>query len=55
MKKVVFALVVAAGLTACGSGASKEATTDSTAVVVDSAVATTDTTAAPVATDSVAK
>lgn len=54
MKKVVFALVIAAGLTACGS-ASTEATTDSTAVAVDTAVATTDTTAAPVATDSVAK
>jgi len=51
MKKVVFALVIAAGLTACGS-ASTEATTDSTAVAVDS-TATTDTTAAPAATDSV--
>jgi ABC-type glycerol-3-phosphate transport system substrate-binding protein len=53
MKKVVFALVIAAGLTACGSGKSEEAVTDSTAVAVDSTVVTTDTTAAPVATDSV--
>jgi ABC-type glycerol-3-phosphate transport system substrate-binding protein len=52
MKKVVFALVIAAGLTACGN-ASNEAKSDSTAVAVDTAVATTDTTAAPAATDSV--
>lgn len=55
MKKVVFALVIAAGLTACGSGKSEATATDSTAVAVDSTVATTDTTAAPVAADSVAK
>jgi ABC-type glycerol-3-phosphate transport system substrate-binding protein len=48
MKKVVFALVVAAGLTACGSGASSEAKTDSTAVAVDSAKVDT---TAPAAVD----
>ena len=46
MKKVIAIFAITA-LVACG-GASTEATTDSTAVVVDSAVATADTTAAPV-------
>lgn len=36
MKKVLFALFIAAGLTACGGTASTEATSDSTTVVVDS-------------------
>jgi thiol:disulfide interchange protein len=47
-------VLLAVGMASCGS-ASTEAKSDSTAVAVDSAVATTDTTAAPVATDSVAK
>lgn len=43
MKKVIAIFAIAA-LTACGSGKGTEGTTDSTAVVVDSAVANTDTT-----------
>lgn len=39
MKKVLFALFIAAGLTACGGKASTEATTDSTTVTTDSTAA----------------
>ena len=46
-------VLLAVGMASCGS-ASTEAKSDSTAVAVDT-TATTDTTAAPVATDSVAK
>jgi uncharacterized protein YcfL len=50
MKKVIAIFAIATTLVACGGNASTEATTDSTAVVVDSAVVTADTTAvAPVA------
>lgn len=56
MKKVIFALVIATSLVACGGNASTEATaTDSTAVdstKVDSAAVAADTTAV---VDSVAK
>lgn len=48
-------VLLAVGMVACGSPKSEGTATDSTAVAVDTAVATTDTTAAPVATDSVAK
>lgn len=45
MKKVIAIFAVAAVLTACGGkGTSTEATTDSTAVAVDSAVVNADTT-----------
>jgi len=51
MKKVLFALVIATSLVACGGNASTEATAtdstavDSTAVAVDSAAVVADTTA----------
>jgi ABC-type glycerol-3-phosphate transport system substrate-binding protein len=48
MKKVLFALFIAAGLTACGGNASTEATTDSTAVVTDSSAVAVDSTSTPV-------
>jgi len=47
MKKVLFALFIAAGLTACGN-ASTEATTDSTAVATDSSAVAVDSTSTPV-------
>ena len=47
MKKVIAIFAIATTLVACGN-ASTEATTDSTAVVVDSAVVNADTTAVPV-------
>jgi hypothetical protein len=43
------ALIVALGMTACGSSATSEAKVDSTAVATDSATITADTTTAPVA------
>ena len=43
------ALIVAVGMTACGSSATSEAKADSTAVATDSATITADTTTAPVA------
>jgi uncharacterized protein YcfL len=49
MKKVIAILVIATTLVACGGNATTEATTDSTAVAVDSTVATADTAVAPVA------
>ena len=50
MKKVIAIFAIATTLVACGGKGTSEATTDSTAVVVDSAVVTADTTAvAPVA------
>lgn len=53
MKKVLFAFValLTVGLVACGGNASTEATTDSTAVAVDSVKA--DSVAAPAVVDSV--
>lgn len=53
MKKIIAIFAVATTLVACG-GKGTEQTSDSTAVVVDSAVVTQDTTAAPttVAADS---
>ena len=53
MKKVI-AIVAIAALVACG-GASTEATTYSTAVVVDSAVVTVDTAVAPAVDTVIAK
>jgi uncharacterized protein YcfL len=47
MKKVLFALFIAAGLTACGN-ASTGATTDSTTVVTDSSAVAVDSTSTPV-------
>jgi uncharacterized protein YcfL len=52
MKKVIAIFAIATTLVACG-GASTEATTDSTAVVVDSAVSNIDTTAVAPAVDTV--
>jgi uncharacterized protein YcfL len=52
MKKVIAIFAITA-LVACG-GASTEATTDSTAVVVDSAVVNADTTADAVVVDTTA-
>lgn len=43
------ALIVAVGMTACGSSATSEVKADSTAVKTDSATITADTTTAPVA------
>jgi uncharacterized protein YcfL len=51
MKKVIAIFAIATTLVACGGNASTEATTDSTAVVVDSAVVNADTTAAPAVVD----
>jgi ABC-type Fe3+-hydroxamate transport system substrate-binding protein len=50
MKKVIFAFVIAASLTACGGNASTEVTTDSTAVSTDSTKTVTDSTSAVVDT-----
>ena len=50
MKKVIFALVIAASLTACGGSSSTEVATDSTAVSTDSTATTTDSTSAVVDT-----
>lgn len=56
MKKVLFALVIATSLVACGGNASTEATTtDSTAVVADTTAVAVDTTAVAPATDSIVK
>ena len=58
MKKVIaiFAIATSTLLVACGGKGTTEATTDSTAVAVDSAVVNADTTATPVAdTTSVVK
>jgi ABC-type glycerol-3-phosphate transport system substrate-binding protein len=56
MKKVIAIFAIATTLVACGGNASTEATTDSTAVVVDSAVVNADTTAtAPAADTTIAK
>jgi hypothetical protein len=52
MKKVIAIFAIASTLVACGGKATTEQTSDSTAVAVDSAVVTQDTTAAPVAADS---
>jgi ABC-type glycerol-3-phosphate transport system substrate-binding protein len=54
MKKVIAIFAIATTLVACGGNASTEATTDSTAVVVDSAVVNADTTAAPAVVDTIA-
>jgi hypothetical protein len=48
MKKVLFVFAIATTLVACGGNASTEATTDSTAVAVDT-TAVVDTTVAPAA------
>ncbi len=55
MKKVFAIIVLAAGMTACGGKGTTEATTDSTAVVVDSAVVNADTTATVTDSTSVVK
>ena len=54
MKKVIAIFAIVA-LVACGGNGTSEATTDSTAVVVDSAVVNADTTAAPVVDTTIAK
>ncbi len=51
MKKVIAIFAIATTLVACGGNASTEATTDSTAAVVDTAVVNADTTAAPAVVD----
>jgi uncharacterized protein YcfL len=55
MKKVIAIFAIATTLVACGGNGTSEATTDSTAVVVDSAVSNIDTTAAPVVDTTIAK
>ena len=55
MKKVIAIFAIATTLVACGGNASTEATTDSTAVVVDSAVVNADTVVAPAADTTIAK
>jgi ABC-type glycerol-3-phosphate transport system substrate-binding protein len=45
MKKVIAIFAIATTMVACGGKGTNEATTDSTAVVVDSAVVNADTTA----------
>ena len=55
MKKVIAIFAIATTLVACGGNASTEVKTDSTAVVVDSAVVNADTTAAPVVDTTIAK
>ena len=55
MKKVIAIFAIATTLVACGGNGKSEATTDSTAVVVDSAVVNADTTAAPVVDTTIAK
>jgi hypothetical protein len=55
MKKVIAIFAIATTLVACGGNASKEATTDSTAVVTDStAVTATDSTTAEIPAETVA-
>ncbi len=54
MKKVLFALVIATSLVACGGASTEATTTDSTAVAVDTTAVAVDTTAVAPATDSVA-
>ncbi len=51
MKKVIFALVIATSLVACGGSTSTEVTTDSTVVAVDTTAVAVDSTVAPVAAD----
>lgn len=53
MKKVLFALVIATSLVACGGASTEATTTDSTAVAVDTTAVAADTTAVAPATDSV--
>lgn len=54
MKKVIAIFAIATTLVACGGKGTSEATTDSTAVVLDStAVSATDTTVAEIKADSV--
>jgi len=53
MKKVIAIFAIATTLVACGGNASTEVATDSTAVVVDSAVSNIDTTAVAPAVDTV--
>jgi hypothetical protein len=55
MKKVIAIFAIATTLVACGGNASTEATTDSTAVVVDTAVVNADTAVAPTADTTIAK
>jgi hypothetical protein len=52
MKKVLAMVVIATTVMACGGSTKTEQTSDSTAVAVDSAVVTQDTTATPVVADS---
>jgi len=50
MKKVIAIFAIATTLVACGGKGTSEATTDSTAVAVDSTVVTTDSTSVDAAT-----
>ena len=54
MKKVIAIFAIATTLVACGGNASTEVATDSTTVVVDSAVVNADTTADAVVVDTTA-
>lgn len=55
MKKVLFALFIAAGLTACGNASTEAPATDSTSVATDSTTTAVDSTIAPVADTTVTK
>jgi ABC-type glycerol-3-phosphate transport system substrate-binding protein len=55
MKKVLFALFIAAGLTACGNASTEAPATDSTSVATDSTTTAVDSTITPVADTTVTK
>ena len=55
MKKVIAIFAIATTLVACGGKGTSEATTDSTAVAVDSTVLTADTAVAPAVDTVIAK
>jgi len=55
MKKVIFALVIATSLVACGGSTSTEVTTDSTAVAVDTTAVAVDSTVAPAVDTTIVK
>jgi len=55
MKKVIFALVIATSLVACGGSTSTEVTTDSTVVAVDTTAVAVDSAVAPAVDTTIAK
>jgi len=55
MKKVLFALFIAAGLTACGNASTEAPATDSTSVATDSTTTAVDSTITPAADTTVTK